>query len=201
VIALVALAVALGGTSYAAVRLPANSVGTLQLKANAVTSLKVKNRSLGRADVKANLLIPGPQGPAGPPGPPGPAGPAGAAGANGPSDAFSHFLNGPIAVPTTSTTLTSLSIPSGGKYVVFGKAYMTSTTLLTVTCTLVAESDFDQTQTFANTGIGYPLQLNVVHEYAAAGSADFKCSASGAGASANFIKVTAVKVANLANSG
>ena len=45
-IACVALIVALGGTGYAAVTLPANSVGTAQLKKNAVTSLKVKNGSL-----------------------------------------------------------------------------------------------------------------------------------------------------------
>src|SRR5581483_2402945 len=46
VLAGLALAVALGGTSYAAVSLPANSVGTAQLKNDAVTSLKVKNGSL-----------------------------------------------------------------------------------------------------------------------------------------------------------
>ena len=42
VIACLALTVALGGTSYAAIVLPANSVGTAQLKNNAVNTLKVK---------------------------------------------------------------------------------------------------------------------------------------------------------------
>ena len=41
-IALVALFVALGGSSYAALRLPRNSVGGKQLKRNAVASPKVK---------------------------------------------------------------------------------------------------------------------------------------------------------------
>ena len=42
VISLIALFVALGGTSYAAItRLPANSVGTAQLKNNAVTGAKL----------------------------------------------------------------------------------------------------------------------------------------------------------------
>jgi hypothetical protein len=42
VISLIALFVALGGTSYAAMtRLPANSVGTAQLKNNAVTGKKL----------------------------------------------------------------------------------------------------------------------------------------------------------------
>src|SRR5262245_42626370 len=46
VIACLALAIALGGTSYAAVSLPANSVGTKQLKNNAVVATKVKRGSL-----------------------------------------------------------------------------------------------------------------------------------------------------------
>ena len=82
----VALAVALGGTSYAAVQLPRNSVGAKQLKRGAVTSLKVKNRSLQAVDFKLGQLpagAQGPQGPAGPSGPAGPAGPAGETGASG----------------------------------------------------------------------------------------------------------------------
>jgi hypothetical protein len=51
VVACIALAVALAGTSYAAVTLPKNSVGTKQLKRNAVTSIKVKNNALTGADV------------------------------------------------------------------------------------------------------------------------------------------------------
>ena len=43
VISLIALFVALGGTTYAATSLPKNSVGTKQLKRNAVTSSKIKN--------------------------------------------------------------------------------------------------------------------------------------------------------------
>src|SRR5262245_32940815 len=51
VIACLALAVALGGTSYAAFRLPANSVGVKQLKKNAVIGSKVKDDSLTGADI------------------------------------------------------------------------------------------------------------------------------------------------------
>jgi hypothetical protein len=81
VVACVALAVSLGGTGYAALRLPANSVGTAQLKRNAVISSKVRNYSLVRADFKPGQIprglpgVPGPLGPAGPTGPQGPAGP------------------------------------------------------------------------------------------------------------------------------
>lgn len=84
VVASVALAVALGGTSYAAVALPKNSVGTPQLRKNAVTSLKVKNRSLLAADFKRGQLPAGPSGPAGPAGAQGATGPAGPAGPQGP---------------------------------------------------------------------------------------------------------------------
>lgn len=53
VVACVALAIALGGTSYAAVNLAPGSVGTKQLKRSAVTSLKVKDHSLLARDFKA----------------------------------------------------------------------------------------------------------------------------------------------------
>jgi hypothetical protein len=53
-VAYLALFVALGGTSYAAAKLPANTIGTKQLKNNAVTSAKVKNNSLrGRRTSRA----------------------------------------------------------------------------------------------------------------------------------------------------
>jgi hypothetical protein len=91
IVACIALLVALGGTSVAAVsQLGRNSVGPNQLqfgavtnpkiRNNAVTSAKVRNRSLLRADFAPGQL---PAGPTGPQGPAGPAGPAGAAGPAG----------------------------------------------------------------------------------------------------------------------
>jgi hypothetical protein len=71
VVASLALAISLGGTGYAALRLPAGSVGTAQLKRNAVTTLKVKNQSLLAADFKPGQLPAGAQGAAGEPGPKG----------------------------------------------------------------------------------------------------------------------------------
>ena len=139
VIASIALLIALGGTSIAAVTAtaPSNSVNTAALKNsavtnpkianNAVTGSKVKNGSLQKADFASGQI---PAGKTGPPGPEGPAGPAGAAGATGPagpSDAFARFLNGPIAVPAAATTLTSLSIPSAGKVCHLGKGVHRST--------------------------------------------------------------------------
>jgi hypothetical protein len=77
VVAFVALLIALAGTSYAAIQLPAGSVGTKQLKKNAVTGKKVKNRSLKAVDFATGQLPAGPQGPRGAEGPPGAQGPAG----------------------------------------------------------------------------------------------------------------------------
>ncbi len=83
-IACLALSIALGGTSYAAIVLPAKSVGAKQLKAGAVTSKKVRDFSLLKRDFKVGQLPAGLQGPAGPPGPQGISGEPGTAGLEGP---------------------------------------------------------------------------------------------------------------------
>ena len=80
-VAYVALFVALGGTSYAAIKLPANSVGHSQLRNDAVTSKEVKNHSLLKVDFKPGQIHNGARGATGAPGPAGAAGPAGPAGA------------------------------------------------------------------------------------------------------------------------
>jgi len=107
VIATLALFVALGGTSYAAVALAPNSVGSAQIKDGAVQSSDIKdgavssddiaNGAIGGDDIKAGSIQvsdlskgamkgldgkDGERGPAGPAGPTGPAGPAGPAGSS-----------------------------------------------------------------------------------------------------------------------
>jgi len=105
VVACVALLIALGGTSVAAVsQLARNSVGPAQLqfaavtgpkiRSNAVNSSKVANRSLLRADFAPGQV---PAGPTGPQGPAGPTGPGGAAGSAG--------VIGAITVRTAATTV------------------------------------------------------------------------------------------------
>src|SRR4051812_18026699 len=73
VIATLALVVALGGTSYAAITLPRNSVGTRQLRPGAVRSQDVKNGTLRTVDFarSTRAALTGPAGPAGPQGPAG----------------------------------------------------------------------------------------------------------------------------------
>ena len=74
VVAMIALFVALGGTSYAVAKLPANSVGSAQ----------IKDKSLLRRDFKSGTLLRGARGPKGASGLPGAKGDAGAPGAIGP---------------------------------------------------------------------------------------------------------------------
>ncbi len=77
VVALLALFVALGGTSYAVIKLPAKSVGNRELKTNAVTSAKIRNGSVARGDLNPSARI-GTRGPRGVPGPAGAPGDAAA---------------------------------------------------------------------------------------------------------------------------
>jgi hypothetical protein len=99
VISLIALFVALSGTSYAVSKLPKNSVGNKQLKKNAVTSKKVKDRSLLARDFKPGQL------PAGAAGAAGTNGARGATGATGPA--------GPTAV-AFSPVIAATALPTDG---------------------------------------------------------------------------------------
>ena len=103
-----ALFVALGGTSYAAVALPAGSVGTSQLRNGSVTSAKVRDGSLVRRDLAPGTLdfaLKSIRGPSGPPGPAGSQGPAGATGAQGP-----RGLQGPPG-PAKVVVRTAVGVP------------------------------------------------------------------------------------------
>ena len=118
VVALVALFIALGGVSYAAIQIPKNSVGTKQLKKNAVNSAKVRNRSLLAADFKKGQLprgatgvigATGPTGTAGNPGPTGEAGPTGQAGVTGTTGATRPTGLSSTAVMTGSSNILGTS--------------------------------------------------------------------------------------------
>ncbi len=56
VISVIALVVALGGASYAALKIPKNSVGSKQLKKNSVTAKKIKKNAVTAAKLKANSV-------------------------------------------------------------------------------------------------------------------------------------------------
>jgi hypothetical protein len=56
VVAFIALLLALGGASYAAVKLPSHSVGSKELKRAAVTRANIKNNAIDGSKVAANAL-------------------------------------------------------------------------------------------------------------------------------------------------
>ncbi len=78
VVATLALFVALGGSSYAAIVVTGKNV-----KDNTLTTRDIKNGSLLKADFKPRQLPVGPRGPTGPPGATGPQGATGLPGAKG----------------------------------------------------------------------------------------------------------------------
>jgi hypothetical protein len=84
IVACIALLIALSGTGYTAVVLPANSVGTKQLRANAVVAPKIKRGELRRVMRRDKIPVRGLPGARGAVGPMGPSGPPGAAGPQGP---------------------------------------------------------------------------------------------------------------------
>ncbi|HEX2234274.1 MAG TPA: collagen-like protein, partial [Thermoleophilaceae bacterium] len=111
-VAYLALMIALGGTSYAAVNLPRNSVGPKQLKRNAVNSAKVKNRSLRALDFRRGQLPAGSRGEAGPAGPPGA---TGATGPPGPVFGAARVTNGlDPGTPEQIADSYPFTLPSGG---------------------------------------------------------------------------------------
>src|SRR5918992_4774246 len=111
VVATIALFVALGGSSYAALQLPKDSVGPTQLKKNSVTSPKVKPGSLLVSDFKrsARSKLRGAQGPQGVRGVAGAAGVAGQQGSQG--------IQGPPGEPgaagATNVTVRRVDGPPG----------------------------------------------------------------------------------------
>jgi hypothetical protein len=120
VVATLALFIALGGSAYAATRLPANSVGPAQLKNRAVTPTKVARKTI--ALFRGQQGATGARGPQGVQGATGPHGPQGQQGAPGPSNAYFD-----VASPFANVT-----VPAGN-YTVYGHAVLANPTGATVT--------------------------------------------------------------------
>jgi hypothetical protein len=117
VTATMALVVALGGTSYAAIKLPANSV----------TSKTVKDRSLLSKDFKAGQLPAGKAGPAGAAGAQGAQGPAGPVGpAVAPASVYKATTSGPPVQTGAAQTVDSITLPGNGTWVVTAKFIATN---------------------------------------------------------------------------
>jgi hypothetical protein len=226
VVACIALLVALGGTSVAAVSQVANnSVGSAQLKSNAVTTPKIKNNAVtapkiasnavaaakiasnavGSAKIASNAVT----------------GAKIAANAvtsdkvqdgslaaadfatgvlPAPSNAYARFLNGPVPVASAVTEATSLNIPQAGNYVIFAKAVAQG--FGTVTCRLIAGTDTDDSSANVDAASPMPISLLVAHNFTAAGTVSFQCGRSGVlAANVSQIKIAAIGVQSLTNTG
>lgn len=211
VVACIALGVALGGTSYAAIRLPAGSVGTKQLKKSAVTSPKVKNNAITGADVRESTLAQVPSA-------------ANATNATHATSAdtatnassattagtanaaFSTFHDASIPFPTPIGTIATLAIPAAGNYVINAKFTAFNYSGIESPndeCHLTAGADKDS-QAIDVDGLavddGEAVALQLVHQFAAPGQVVLTCTDAGAGdVRAVFTKITAVQVAQLTN--
>ena len=199
VTATMALVVALGGSAYAANTVRSSDIKNGEVKRvdlanNAVTSGKVSNGTLLSKDFKRGQI------PAGPRGAAGATGAAGPKGDTGPSDAFQAFRNAisPPPLPdAATTTLVTLPLPAG-KYVVLGKLDFDGGG--TVTCRLRAEGDSDRMLATATGVGGFNCNMQLVHEFAAAGSAILEIDTPAAsGVRGGDAKVTAIRVGALSN--
>jgi hypothetical protein len=197
VVACIALAVALGGTSYAAITLPKNSVGTKQLKKNAVTSQKVKDNAITGADVRESTL-------------------RNVASATVANAAFAAYQDyGEIPLPTEEGPIAKLNISRPGKYVVSAKfeAFNNSGT-----ANLASSCELSGGVGSPNGGPGGPIAIDQVgfdvgnqpeddqtivalqggRAFPAAGQVTLQCLDNGIGdVLARNIKVTATQVAQL----
>lgn len=143
VTATLALVVALGGTSYAAVQLPKNSVGSNQIKTNAVKSAEVKNGSLTLADLaKSELRELTGTGSPGEPGAPGEPGPPGEPGAPGSARAYGVITAAGTLVAGKSKNVTVTKMATGpGQYCV---RLTPDSGINPATATIIASADYYQ---------------------------------------------------------
>jgi len=188
-----ALVVALGGASYAAV-----SITGKDIQDNTVTTKDIKNKTLKVKDFspKAKKSLTGATGPAGPAGPAGPTGPTGATGPIGPSNAFAVFNN-------TSTVLTNsyksvLTLPlQPGSYLVTSKVFghRTSTGALAyVYCRLSfgTTTDFTGADEPDVAGAYSNVTNQITFTTATAGNAVLDCL--GVSSNVDYKRLTAIQV-------
>jgi hypothetical protein len=127
-LALLALFLALGGTSYAAAGaiLPKNSVGSAQVINGSLQKLDLstKARSALRG-ANGTQGVQGPQGPLGPAGPQGVAGPPGPPGSTGSAVAYAHINNDGTVDAANSKNVASANVgrPFDGIYCFSGLSF------------------------------------------------------------------------------
>lgn len=191
VTATIALVLALGGTSYAAIRLPANSV----------TSKTVKDRSLLSKDFKRGQLPAGKAGPAGPAGPQGAQGPAGPAGpAVAPAAAYKATATGPAITTGASQTIDSMALPGGGNWVVTAKFIAANAGTLdpaTLSCSLTVDGVAKDSLGASGTDFGAGDAAHTLTGAGAGSTAAIVCTTTATSGSYRAISFTAVKASSI----
>jgi hypothetical protein len=197
VVACVALVVASGGTSYAALTITGRNVKNSSLtgkdiKNSSLTTSDVKNRSLLSADFKAGQLPAGPQGPQGTKGDTGP---------RGPSDAY-HAEDDAYGAGNTTVTK---AVPAG-KYAVNGKAVFYdfnsngTSTGIGQHCNLTATGSTRSDIGYASYGSGgiNTAAVQQVFDLPSGGTISFACTVTDtAGDSIGDQKLNAIRVETL----
>ena len=133
IVSIIALVVALGGASYAAIKIPKNSVGTKQIKNRAVTSSKVKDGSLLLTDFKSGQVKP---------------------------NAWEGNKDGtPQPIPSTFSTIINTAVLPKGNYVLLGRANVIGggSVVNRIICSL--GNDAAQNFTVGTTEV-FPLSMN-----------------------------------------
>jgi hypothetical protein len=153
VVASIALLVALGGTSWAAMTLAPRSVTNAALKTGAVNSRVIADHQVKNVDLAAGVIKKGPSGPSGASGPTGaggPSGPSGPSGASGNNSlvAFAN-VNGTGASPSIrsfggqGTTGASVASCGAGCFdVTFTGSYPGATSKDKIASFATADTDF-----------------------------------------------------------
>lgn len=206
VVACLALFVALGGASYAALKLPKESVDTEALKKAAVTPEKLSGKA------KQGMTGPrGPQGQAGAAGPQGASGPTGPPGEPGPSAVYAYSHKEEVAMTPFNDAAGSLPVPAGS-YAIQAELLATSTPneLVDMTCELHAGGEFDERFFFLDNNPRYPgwttlwdtqvVPFQLVHTFGEPGEITLTCVHSGpdSGVAVRNIRITAIRVGQVA---
>ena len=143
-VAYLALFVALGGSSYAAVKITGK-----QIKDGTITGRDVKNRSLGANDFKPGQLPSGAQVPQGAQGPQGPRGDTGAAGRDG-APGQDGSAKGYINVPNNAPDDTEVDNPPRAKGVLAYEKVLSSPSHVTYCFDLAFDPEVAVASPFAN---------------------------------------------------
>jgi hypothetical protein len=182
VISIVALFVALGGTSYAVTKVGSknikkNAVRTKHIKRSQVTSGDIRNRTIGSQDLAPGLI----------------GGTLQATAGQARRDA------GPAGIPASQnyTTVATLSGLQPGAYVLLAKANQSANIRTEGRCRVSAEGDYDDSSRGLrenSTPEAHALQL--VHSFAGAGTVTLSCRSAHGEWGASDSKIVAIRVSS-----